>query len=81
MTEDLPKLTMAQRSALGSVALWSGPGGIYMPYPRAMQSFLACERRGLVEWVRVEDGHPRNGYRLTDAGRKAIAPPTGEVQP
>ena len=63
------RLTKAQWAALRSLILWSGPGGVYMPYAGTMRSFEACERRGLVEWVRVEDGHPRNGYRITPAGR------------
>lgn len=65
------KLTTPQLCALASVRN-NSTHGAYMPYANRVRSFEACERRGLVEYRAVDQGHPRNGYALTDAGRDAL---------
>ena len=39
---------------------------IYMPYRADLRTFMSLEKRGLVEYVRVENGFAYNGYRKVD---------------
>lgn len=65
------KLTKAQRAALSRVETWADCG-VYMPYQGENRTFVACEKRGLLEYVSVSDGAKYNGFRLTPAGRSAL---------
>lgn len=65
------RLTTPQISALVSVRDHYAHG-VYMPYANRIRSFEACKRRGLLEYRTVDQGHPRNGYALTDAGRAIL---------
>jgi hypothetical protein len=68
----MPKLSDAQTSALGLINYWGEYDAkhgcyIYMPYASDQRTFTALERKGYVEYVRVDDGFRINGYRLKNA--------------
>lgn len=66
------RLTIPQKRALHTTVAFSEKG-VYMPYANEARTFEACERKGVLEYRSVSDGHPRNGYALTKAGRDALA--------
>ena len=63
-----PKLSLSQQHALHQIDRWSEQG-VYMPYRMMQRSFDALERKGLIEYVSVSDGHKRNGYRRKVTGK------------
>lgn len=42
---------------------------VQMPYGRDWRVFEALERKGVVEYVNIENGFTQNGFRLTELGK------------